>query len=82
MEAWLGLVGGTQKAEPYVVEGSGSLVFSLVLLILMLIAVVLSIALSGWRMTKALGGAMFALYALFLTLVLLKNYGHLGDFLD
>lgn len=69
-------------ADPYIVEGDGSLVFSVVLLILMLLAVVFSIVVSGWKMTKALGGMMFVLYGLFLTLVLLKSYGHLGDFLD
>eukprot|EP00854_Cymbomonas_tetramitiformis_P008314 gene8314-9877_t len=52
---------------------SNSLEFSLVLLIIMLVLVVMTIALSGWVMTKALGGCMFGLYGVFLTLVLLKS---------
>ncbi|KAK3266049.1 hypothetical protein CYMTET_25301 [Cymbomonas tetramitiformis] len=56
---------------------SNSLEFSLVLLIIMLVLVVMTIALSGWVMTKALGGCMFGLYGVFLTLVLLKSAGKL-----
>lgn len=55
-----------------------SLGFSLVLLIAMLVAVVITIALSGWAMTKVLGGVMFGLYAVFLALVLLSEYGHIS----
>jgi len=59
---------------------SNSLEFSLVLLIIMLVAIVGVIAASGWKMTKPLGAAMFTLYAIFLTLVLLQNYGKLPGF--
>jgi len=59
---------------------SKSLEFSLVLLIIMLVAIVVVIAASGWKMTKMLGAAMFTLYAIFLTLVLLQNYDMLPGF--
>jgi len=62
--------------QAYLVEGD-SLEFSLMLLILMLVSVVATIALSGWKMTKTLGGIMFALYAVFLMLVLLQEYGYI-----
>jgi len=52
-----------------------SLGFSLVLLILMLVAVIFTIAASGWAMTKVLGFTMFCLYGIFLLLVLLAEYG-------
>jgi len=61
---------------------SKSLTFSLVLLIIMLVAVVMSIAAAGWKMSKALGGAMFLLYGVFLMLVLLKSGGNLGALND
>jgi len=69
------------NGEAYVVE-SKSLTFSLVLLIIMLVAVVMSIAAAGWKMSKALGGAMFLLYGVFLMLVLLKSGGNLGALND
>jgi len=61
---------------------SESLAFSLVLLIIMLVAVVITIAMSNWKMTKGLGAAMFALYGVFLMLSLLKTYNKLGALND
>jgi Ca2+/Na+ antiporter len=72
---------GAQNNEPYVVE-SKSLTFSLVLLIIMLVFVVVSIAAAGWKMSKRLGGVMFALYGVFLALVLLKSANMLGALND
>lgn len=60
---------------------SDSLEFSLMLLIIMLVLVVVTIAASGWKLSKGLGATMFFLYGVFLTLVLLKSYGHLDDLL-
>ena len=47
---------------------SDSLTFSLMLLIIMLVAIVAIIAQQGWKMTNTLGATMVFLYALFLTL--------------
>eukprot|EP00238_Polyblepharides_amylifera_P012469 CAMPEP_0196580814 /NCGR_PEP_ID=MMETSP1081-20130531/30753_1 /TAXON_ID=36882 /ORGANISM="Pyramimonas amylifera, Strain CCMP720" /LENGTH=582 /DNA_ID=CAMNT_0041900809 /DNA_START=550 /DNA_END=2298 /DNA_ORIENTATION=+ len=69
------------KGKTYVVESS-SLTFSLALLIIMLVFVVFCIAISGWKMSKGLGAMMFGLYAVFLTLVLLKAYNSLGALND
>jgi len=63
--------------DTYAVQ-SNSLTFSLILLIIMLVFVVVTIAASGWKMSKALGATMFLLYGVFLTLVLLKSYNKLG----
>lgn len=53
---------------------SGSLVFSVMILVIMLILVIATIALSKWRMTKTLGMTMFGLYAVFVALSLLIEY--------
>ena len=45
--------------------GGGKMVFSILVLVFMLVAVVSTIALSGWKMTKFLGISMFALYGIF-----------------
>ena len=45
--------------------GGGAMVFSILVLVFMLVAVVTTIACSGWKMTKCLGLSMFALYAVF-----------------
>lgn len=70
-----------QSLKAYKVE-SDSLEFSLILLIFMLVFVVGCIAACGWKMSKGLGGMMFLLYGLFLTLVLLKSYSKLGALND
>mmetsp|Transcript_50532 Transcript_50532/g.96518 ORF Transcript_50532/g.96518 Transcript_50532/m.96518 type:complete len:670 (-) Transcript_50532:944-2953(-) len=71
----------TRSLKAYKVE-SDSLEFSLILLIFMLVFVVGCIAACGWKMSKGLGGMMFVLYGLFLTLVLLKSYSKLGALND
>jgi K+-dependent Na+/Ca+ exchanger-like protein len=48
--------------------------FSLLLLICMLISVVCVIAASGWKMTKSLGYAMFALYGVFVVVEIIRAY--------
>ena len=48
--------------------------FSLFLLICMLISVVVVIAGSGWKMTKGLGYAMFALYGVFVIIEIARAY--------
>lgn len=47
---------------------------SILTLVAMLAAVIFVTALSGWRMTKKLGAAMFALYIVFLIADLLRYY--------
>ncbi|XRB10816.1 sodium/calcium exchanger membrane region domain-containing protein [Pseudoscourfieldia marina] len=59
-----------------------TLKFSLILLLFMLVATVGTIAASGWKLTRTLGATMFCLYGVFILLSLLKNFGHLGSFLD
>ncbi|CAM9798640.1 unnamed protein product [Lampetra fluviatilis] len=59
--------------EPVKVSSNG-LFCAIVLLFLMLLFVIISIALCGWKMNKALGGIMFLLYLVFLvTSVLLED---------
>nr|AYD91343.1 Sodium/potassium/calcium exchanger 2 [Geotria australis] len=59
--------------EPVEVSSNG-LFCAIVLLFLMLLFVIISIALCGWKMNKALGGIMFLLYLVFLvTSVLLED---------
>ncbi len=58
---------------PYQVSAS-SLLLSVFTLMLMLLGVILTISLSGWKMTKGLGATMFFLYGLFLTWDLLRAY--------
>ena len=60
--------------EPNNVESS-SLLFSLFLLFMMLILVIVCIASFGWKLNHTLGGTMFALYAVFVLLTLLVEYG-------
>ena len=54
--------------------GTEGLKFSVLVLVLMLAAVIVSIACSSWRMTKTLGGIMFGLYAAFMAINLLVEY--------
>jgi len=56
---------------------SCDLALSVLVLIGMLIAVVTAIKLSGWKMSKCLGYSMFALYIVFLTQDLVRNFS--GD---
>jgi hypothetical protein len=43
----------------------------------MLVAVIMTIKLNKWRMTKGLGFTMFVLYAVFVTQDLLRSFGAL-----
>jgi len=53
---------------------SCELAVSIIVLMCMLIAVVTAIKISGWKMTKCLGWSMFALYFVFLTQDLARNF--------
>lgn len=59
------------KGKPQTVQ-SESLGVSILILLVMLVAVVMVIAASNWRMTKGLGATMFGLYVVFLTQDLLR----------
>ena len=48
-----------------VTVGADNLFLSVVILLGMLVAVIITIVLSGWKMTQTLGGTMFVLYAIF-----------------
>lgn len=61
----------------YVSVEAPTLFFSLLILLVMVAAVILSIHCSGWRMTKTLGYFMFFLYGLFVLQDLLRTYGYL-----
>ena len=52
--------------------------FWVILLFGMLVSIIIIIALSGWKMTKILGFAMFALYGLFLLLGVLRAYNFIN----
>lgn len=54
------------KGKSGVTVEAGDLFISLVVLILMLVAVVVTIILSDWKMSKNLGYAMFMLYVVFM----------------
>ena len=60
-------------SKPMIVEAS-SLLTSVIILILMLFSVIVTIAASGWKMTKTLGGIMFFLYAFYVAQQLLREY--------
>ncbi|XP_022105909.1 sodium/potassium/calcium exchanger 2-like [Acanthaster planci] len=60
----------TQLGSPATVESKG-LFCSILLLFGMLLMVIVTIAVSRWRMTKTLGAAMFLLYVVFITISLL-----------
>merc|ERR1711918_329964 len=60
--------------KPVVVQGS-ALLASVLILIAMLVAVISSIALAGWKMSKKLGIAMFVFYGIFVAQDLLRNFG-------
>ena len=61
-----------------VVQADG-LFTSVIVLFIMLLAVVITIVAYGWRMTKALGFAMFLLYGVFVAQNLLTEYGFLPN---
>ena len=44
------------------------------ILVVMLLCVIATIAASGWKMTKTLGGTMFGLYVVFVALSLMIEY--------
>jgi len=52
-----------------------TLFFSILVLLLMLVAVISTIAMSGWKMTKTLGYTMFCFYLLFVAQDLMRQYG-------
>lgn len=54
--------------------GASGLFVSVIILLFMLIAVVVTIAACKWRMTKGLGLTMFALYVLFVTQDLFREF--------
>eukprot|EP00602_Paraphysomonas_sp_CaronLab_P000788 CAMPEP_0185030022 /NCGR_PEP_ID=MMETSP1103-20130426/16733_1 /TAXON_ID=36769 /ORGANISM="Paraphysomonas bandaiensis, Strain Caron Lab Isolate" /LENGTH=643 /DNA_ID=CAMNT_0027564985 /DNA_START=72 /DNA_END=2003 /DNA_ORIENTATION=+ len=57
-----------------VVVGAGNLFISVIVLLGMVAAVVVSIVLSGWKMSYFLGGAMFVLYVVFVAQDILRVY--------
>jgi Ca2+/Na+ antiporter len=63
--------------KPVLVESRG-LFCSTVLLFIMLFAIVITIAVNRWRMTKFLGFIMFGLYVVFITITLLIQLGVFG----
>lgn len=69
---WI-IFSAVNRGAAMVVSSSG-LFCSVLLLFLMLIAVVVAIAISKWRMSKLLGATMFMLYVVFLVLSLLLQY--------
>lgn len=61
----------------YMKVSSNGLFCSVSLLFIMLIAVVVTIAISKWRLSKLLGATMFLLYIVFLVLSLLLQYNEI-----
>ena len=56
------------------VVGADSLFISVLILLVMLIAVVATIAICKWRMTKTLGLIMFLLYIVFVAQDLMREF--------
>lgn len=52
----------------------GTLSLSIIILVMMLAAVIITIAASKWRMSKGLGCIMFILYGVFMTQDLLRAF--------
>lgn len=69
---WL-IASGVNHGTPVEVSSSG-LFCSVFLLFIMLIAVVISIAISKWKMSRILGAIMFLLYVVFLLVSLLLHF--------
>jgi Ca2+/Na+ antiporter len=67
---WL-LFSAVNGFKPVEVEAD-TIPVSIIVLFLMLIAVIMTIMLNGWAMTKGLGATMFCLYAVFLVQDLLR----------
>ena len=61
---------------------AGSLFFSLILLVIMLLCVLFIIKQNGWKMTHSLGYAMFGLYVIFVVQELLRTMTNTLDFLN
>ena len=59
--------------------GADSLFLSILILFLMLAAVIGTVAINKWRMTKCLGCFMFFLYFLFVAQDLGRTYGYLPN---
>ena len=53
---------------------AGTLVLSIIILFVMLVAVITTIAVCKWKMTKGLGATMFTLYAVFVGQDLVRNF--------
>ncbi|XP_071095150.1 sodium/potassium/calcium exchanger 2-like [Haliotis cracherodii] len=70
---WL-LWSATQNGAAINVSSKG-LLCSIVLLFIMLLAVIVTIAVSKWKMSRTLGGIMFLLYIVFITLSVLLEIG-------
>jgi K+-dependent Na+/Ca+ exchanger-like protein len=56
---------GEKIRRTFVVVGAEGIATDILILVMMLFSIVLIIHFSGWKMTKALGGAMFVLYFIF-----------------
>jgi Ca2+/Na+ antiporter len=56
-----------------VVVAADSLFVSIFILIAMIFAVITTIMLSGWKMTKLLGYTMFGLYAVYIVIALKRE---------
>ncbi|XP_070203382.1 sodium/potassium/calcium exchanger 2-like isoform X4 [Littorina saxatilis] len=69
---WM-LYGAINGGDPYRVSSKG-LWCSIILLFIMLLCVIVSIAVSKWKMSKALGFAMLVLYSVFVTISVLLEY--------
>jgi len=62
---------------PVPLSPKGSLFFSLLLLLVMLLSIVFVIILNKYRLTKSLGVTMFAFYIVFIVIDLLRNAGYI-----
>jgi K+-dependent Na+/Ca+ exchanger-like protein len=66
--------GGPNKGLDYVPVQTNSLLFSLLTLMAMLLAVIVIVKCSGWKMTRGLGVWMCGLYVIFVVQDLSQNY--------
>jgi len=57
---------GNDDGKAAIPVEAGQLLFSVIILIAMLVAVLIAIKCAGWRLTKYLGYSMFVLYIVFL----------------
>lgn len=67
------LIFALARQEPIVV-GADNLLYSVPILMAMLAAVIVTIMLCGWKMTKTLGYIMLVLYVLFICLDLIQQF--------